>query len=87
MASYPDIDKIDTNIRHAKCIIELIMDNIGNKLLIHLCAFFGVDKQEYFSERNASDVFHSACSEVWHRNEVEFCCRLANAVIVLKPLQ
>lgn len=32
MASYPDIDKIDTNIRHAKGIIELIMDNIGNKL-------------------------------------------------------
>jgi hypothetical protein len=25
MASYPDIDKIDTNIRHAKGIIELIM--------------------------------------------------------------
>jgi hypothetical protein len=32
MPSYPDIDKIDTNIRHAKAIIELIMDNIGNKL-------------------------------------------------------
>jgi len=32
MASYPDIDKIDTNIRHAKGIIELIMDNIGNKV-------------------------------------------------------
>jgi hypothetical protein len=32
MASYPDIDTIDTNIRHAKAIIELIMDNLGNKL-------------------------------------------------------
>lgn len=32
MPSYPDIDKIDTNIRHAKSIIELIMDNIGNKV-------------------------------------------------------
>lgn len=32
MHSYPDIDKVDTNIRHAKGIIELIMDNIGNKL-------------------------------------------------------
>jgi hypothetical protein len=32
MPSYPDIDKIDTNIRHAKGIIELMMDNIGNKL-------------------------------------------------------
>ena len=30
--AYPDIDKIDTNIRHAKGIIELIMDNIGNKV-------------------------------------------------------
>jgi hypothetical protein len=32
MPSYPDIDKIDTNIRHAKAIIDLIMDNIGNKV-------------------------------------------------------
>ena len=32
MPSYPDIDTIDTNIRHAKAIIELIMDNLGNKL-------------------------------------------------------
>ena len=32
MASYPDIDKIDTNIRHAKGIIDLVIDNIGNKL-------------------------------------------------------
>jgi len=32
MPTYPDIDTIDTNIRHAKAIIELIMDNIGNKL-------------------------------------------------------
>ena len=30
--AYPDIDKIDTEIRHAKAIIELIMDNIGNKV-------------------------------------------------------
>ena len=30
--AYPDIDKIDTNIRHARGIIELIMDNIGNKV-------------------------------------------------------
>ena len=30
--AYPDIDKIDTNIRHAKGILELIMDNIGNKV-------------------------------------------------------
>jgi hypothetical protein len=27
-----DIDKIDTNIRHAKGIIDLVIDNIGNKL-------------------------------------------------------
>jgi hypothetical protein len=32
MHSYPDIDKIDTNIRHAKGIIDLVIDNIGNKL-------------------------------------------------------
>ena len=32
MASYPDIDKIDTNIRHAKGIIDLVIDNIGNKV-------------------------------------------------------
>jgi hypothetical protein len=32
MPSYPDIDKIDTNIRHAKAIIDLIIDNIGNKV-------------------------------------------------------
>jgi len=32
MPSYPDIDTIDTNIRHAKGIIDLVIDNIGNKL-------------------------------------------------------
>ena len=28
MPSYPDIDTIDTNIRHAKGIIDLVIDNI-----------------------------------------------------------
>jgi hypothetical protein len=32
MPSYPDIDTIDTNIRHAKGIIDLVIDNIGNKV-------------------------------------------------------
>ena len=27
-----DVDKIDTNIRHAAGIIDLIMDNIGNRI-------------------------------------------------------
>jgi hypothetical protein len=27
-----DVDKIDTNIRHAMGIVDLIMDNIGNRV-------------------------------------------------------
>ena len=30
--AYPDIDKIDTNIRHALGIMELMMDNIGHRV-------------------------------------------------------
>jgi len=32
MPSYPDIDKIDTNIRHALGILDLMMDNIGHRV-------------------------------------------------------
>ena len=30
--AYPDIDKIDTNVRHAIGIMELMMDNIGHRV-------------------------------------------------------
>ena len=32
MASSVDIDKIDTNVRHALGILDLVMDNIGNRV-------------------------------------------------------
>lgn len=32
MASSVDIDKIDTNVRHALGIMELMMDNIGHRV-------------------------------------------------------
>ena len=32
MPSYPDIDKIDTNVRHALGILDLMMDNIGHRV-------------------------------------------------------
>lgn len=32
MPSNVDIDKIDTNVRHALGIVELVMDNIGHRV-------------------------------------------------------
>ena len=32
MASSVDIDKIDTNVRHALGILDLVMDNIGHRV-------------------------------------------------------
>jgi hypothetical protein len=75
MASYPDIDKIDTNIRHAKGIIELIMDNIGNKLdsdpdAIEFALWSAVkhlrqatDEIEDVGEKNLSDLLSRVDSD------------------------
>ena len=30
--AYPDIDKIDTSIRHAMGILDLVMDNLGHRV-------------------------------------------------------
>ena len=30
--AYPDIDKIDTDVRHALGILDLMMDNIGHRV-------------------------------------------------------
>lgn len=75
MHSYPDIDKIDTNIRHAKGIIELIMDNIGNKLdsdpdAIEFALWSAVkhlrqatDEIEDVGEKNLSDLLSRVDSD------------------------
>ena len=75
MPSYPDIDTIDTNIRHAKGIIELIMDNIGNKLdsdpdAIEFALWSAVkhlrqatDEIEDVGEKNLSDLLSRVDSD------------------------
>ena len=75
MASYPDIDKIDTNIRHAKGIIDLVIDNIGNKLdsdpdAIEFALWSAVkhlrqatDEIEDVGEKNLSDLLSRVDSD------------------------
>jgi hypothetical protein len=81
MASYPDIDTIDTNIRHAKGIIEVI-DNIGNKLdsdpdAIRVCLCGppskhlreATDEIEDVGEKNLSDLLSKVDSDPFGDDE------------------
>jgi hypothetical protein len=83
MPSYPDIDTIDTNIRHAKGIIELIMDNIGNKVdsapdAIEFALWSAVkhlkeatDEIERVGERNLSELLSKVDSDPFGDDEEE----------------
>ena len=81
MPSYPDIDTIDTNIRHAKGIIDLVIDNIGNKLdsdpdAIEFALWSAVkhlrqatDEIERVGEKNLSDLLSKVDSDPLDEDE------------------
>jgi hypothetical protein len=83
MPSYPDIDTIDTNIRHAKGIIDLVIDNIGNKVdsdpdAVEFALWSAskhlreaTDEIERVGEKNLSDLLSKVDSDLFGDDEEE----------------
>jgi hypothetical protein len=66
---------------------ELVGDDIGDVLLLHLGGGGRIDEEQRLAERDAADVLHRAGREVGQGEQVDLPARVGDPVVVLEPLE
>ncbi len=66
---------------------QFVGHDIGDQLLLVLCARCRVDEQQALAERDAAEVFHGAGSEVGEPGQVDLVAGVGDSVVLLEPAE